>query len=97
MKNYESIGFKINVQALAAGIYEMIKKHPDGACMTMGMFPAGIMESFEKGLKDKIPDTFYSKVAGEVINWGKDIRKDITHQVCTEILALACRERVCIV
>lgn len=89
MKTYESIGIFVNITNIAKGLYQMIKESPNGACITLGMFPAELMEALNKQLKSRIPDSFYSQTAGEVIDYGKEIRQEIEHEVCCKILELA--------
>ena len=83
--------FTANIDKLATGLWEMIQTHPDGDCMALGMFPADIMDIFDRGLKEKIPNEF---VTGTGENWkehtdGAQIRSDIHRQVTCAVLHLA--------
>ena len=40
--------FTVDVDNLATGLWELIQAHPDSACMTLGMFPADIMDIFDR-------------------------------------------------
>lgn len=94
MRSYKHLGIDCDVVKLSAGMYELMKDRPR---LRYGMLPAEMMESFEQGLKVKIPDRFYSRTAGELVEYGKKIREEIEHEVCCEILRLATEEGICIV
>ena len=84
--------FTANIDKLATGLWEMIQTHPDSDCMALGMFPADIMDIFDRGLKEKIPNEYvtdcgtgYRKEHFD----GAQIRSDIHRQVTCAILRLA--------
>lgn len=89
-------GLTINTDKIAEGLYEMIKEHPDGACMRLGMFPALIMTCLEDALKSRIPDSYLDHETLEAID-GKAIRQEVEHEICCKILSLATDEGFCIV
>ena len=92
--------FKVDIDAIASRLLEMINEHKDGACMSLGMFPAEIMESFEGSLKRKIPDCYqWTHGDGEVTGHedGKSIRRGIRKDVCGAVLRLACASGKCLV
>lgn len=91
----EFYGVTVNVNKLAEGLLKLIYEHPDGACMTYGMFPSSIMEAFEKALKQKVPDCYH---LGDLIERdGEEVRRQIEHAVCCKILDLATKQGFCIV
>jgi len=77
---------KINIEKLADGLLQMIQEHPDGACLTLGMLPAEIMECFEKNLEIKLPGDTY-----------KELRRDTVRNVTVAILRQATKQNLCIV
>lgn len=86
----------VKIDHLASGLYQMIKEHPDGACLRLGMFPNQIMECLDKALADVIPDAYIDRETLDEVD-GRQIRQDITHDVCCKILELATNEGFCIV
>ena len=90
-------GFKIQLEPLARGIYEMCRSHPDSACMCLGMLPADIMTLLDKLLKEKIPDTYI--VDHDALNPidGKSYRSDLTHQIVCKILDFASADNILMV
>lgn len=58
--------FTVDVDAIAAGMLEMIEDHPDGACLALGMLPAEIMLTLERALEVKIPDEYFTLTTGKV-------------------------------
>lgn len=52
----DSETLSVNVEAIAAGIADMIEDHPHGGCVTLGMLPADLMRSFETALERKVSD-----------------------------------------
>ena len=95
MKHYNS-NISVNLNELAFNLYQLIKECPDSACITLGMFPAKIMTSFERVLKHKIPDKYLDSKTLEEVD-GKSIRQEIEHDVCCKILELATNDETCIV
>lgn len=89
-------GINVCVEDIADTLYEMIKEHPDGACLRLGMFPAQIMECFTNGLKERIPENYIIAGTTETAR-GKDTIQEIEHAVCCKILELATNEGYCIV
>ena len=84
--------FTVDVDNLATGLWKMIQAHPDSACMTLGMLPADIMDIFDRGLKEKIPNEYVT--AGPGIGWqehndGAQIRSNIHREVTCAILRMA--------
>ena len=77
---------KVNTEKLAAGILEIIQEHPDGACLSLGMLPADVMECFEKNVEAKLPGETH-----------KETRREIVKNVTVEILKQATRKNICIV
>lgn len=92
-------GFDINTDKIAEGILGMIRRHPDGACMTLGMFPADIMDCLERVLKEKIPDHYLHVNDRNPLQEidGKEVRREVTRAVCSRVLALASESGLCIV
>lgn len=85
-------GITIDVEKLASGLLEMIDDHPDGACMSLGMFPADIMTVFDRQLARKVPDHYvYDGCEFD----GKETRRKITHMITVEILKQATESGVC--
>lgn len=89
-------GIKVDTDKIAIGMYAMIKEHPDGDCLRLGMFPAQLMECLEKSLKERIPDSYLDRESLEAID-GKEIRQEIEHAVCCKILEMATDGGFCIV
>lgn len=91
MSNQYHPAFNIDVKALAAGLVEMIQEHPQGACFKLGMFPADLMQAFENGLKEKIPDVFHWNNAPTldqaICENGAEIRAQIVKDVCASALS----------
>lgn len=87
MKQYHP-SIKVDVEAMAKGLVEMIKTHPDGACFSFGMFPADLMEIFDRELARKVPDEFVREIGNDsgVCTNGKRLREQITKDVCAECL-----------
>lgn len=85
MQNTTTTGFRVHadVDKLAGGMLELIQTHPDAQCLTLGMLPAGLMESFETQMADRVPDAAACK--------------DITHAVTVRILQLATKRGLCLV
>ena len=86
--------YTIDIDAISTGILEMIDDHPDGACLRLGMLPAGIMESFERNLQAKIP-AFYIWEGREYLD-GAEIREDINHAVVCAVLRKASASGKCL-
>lgn len=85
-------GFTVDIEAVAAGLYQMCREHKNGGCMALGMLPAEIMDSFERMLAEKIPDRFF--VNGERID-GKKLRAEAVHAITVAILKRATNDGVC--
>lgn len=91
---------EIDIDKLADGIYELIKEHPDGRCLSLGMLPADLMITFEKMLENKIPDEFIlpsSKLKNlddMVIYDGCRIRRGIINEMNKRILDRAEKEGI---
>ena len=84
--------FTVNTEKLAAGLWEIIQAHPDGACMTLGMFPADVMDVFDRGLKEKIPNEYVTGCGTgnrKEHNDGEQIRSNIHREVSCAILCMA--------
>lgn len=88
-------GIKINIDMLAMGLYTLILKHPNGACLCYGMFPADLMDKLERELAKKIPDCYHTGDVNAVD--GKRVRNAIIQQLCSKILSLATKAGTCIV
>lgn len=84
---------KIDHDKIAEGLWSIIKTHPHGACISLGMLPADIMEAFEANLKRKIPDHF---IDTETLTEhdGRETRQETVHTVCCKIYALAKKKGV---
>lgn len=91
---------EINIDKLADGVYELIKEHPDGRCLSLGMLPADLMITFERMLKDKIPDEFIlsskklKSIDEMVIHDGSRMRKGIMNEISKRILDRAEKEGI---
>ena len=84
--------FTVDVDNLATGLWEMIQAHPDSACMTLGMFPADIMDIFDRGLKEKIPNEYVTGCGTgnrKEHHDGEQIRSNIHREVTCAILRIA--------
>lgn len=85
--------FTVDVDAIAAGIRKMIDRHPDRACVALGMLPADIMLCLDKSLEEKIPTDYYLPGAGNLDGRfredGARIRKEIAHAVTVAIYRLS--------
>jgi len=88
-----SVKMTSDVEKMAAGVLKMIENHPHGSCLRLGMFPADIMESFEKSLKERIPDNRESD--GGAHTGGKEIRREVSRAVTSRILHLATERGIC--
>lgn len=98
MKEYVNGSIKADIEKLSKSLYEMIKKHPDGHCLSMGMLPASLMNILEINLKSRIKDEFIDKTypVGEMFRTdGAKIRREIVHEVSCSILKLATQDGVC--
>lgn len=95
MKKTYGPGITVDVDAIARGLFELCKEHPDGACLRFGMLPAQVMESFERNLKPKIPDLYFhtDNVLGEIN--GKRIRQAVVNDVAARIIGLATESGIC--
>jgi hypothetical protein len=82
-------GFKIDEDKIAAGLWEMIKEHPDFACVRLGMLPAEIMNSLEREFEERIPDIYF--VSGDPLFTikGEQYRHKVLHSITCKILNLA--------
>lgn len=93
--------FTINVDALAAGLLEIIEEHPHGSCLALGMLPADVMATFEAGLEEKIPDAFHDPTAEDIDERirtdGAEIRRTVSHAVTAAILRQATEQGKCVV
>ena len=89
-------GIEVAIDHIAKDLYSLIKEHPDGACLRLGMFPAPIMEAFTNGLKKRIPTDYTIKGDDSVYKASETIQ-EIEHLVCCKILELATNEGYCIV
>jgi hypothetical protein len=92
-KTYNGV-FTVNTQKIAEGLWKMIQGHPDASVMAFGMFPADVMNAFDDGLKEKIPDDYVTGRGSqdevyEEHNDGAQVRSRITKDVCVVILGLA--------
>ena len=85
--------FTVNVASLATGLWGMIQAHPDGyACIGFGMFPADVMDVFDRGLKEKIPNEYVTGCGSgnrKEHNDGEQIRSNIHREVSCAILCIA--------
>jgi hypothetical protein len=95
-KHYAT-GITANPAALGQGLYDMMRAHPDGACLRFGMLVAGIMESFDRNLAEKIPDGELTHLPSHSdVGDGKAVRAKITHDVTVEVLRIATADGWCI-
>lgn len=92
-------GLKVDIEKLSKGFYNLIKEHPDGACLRLGMFPHDIMNFLEKGIKAKLHNSdSYTLIAyPEHTYKTKETIEAVVHDVCCKILQLATDEGYCIV
>src|SRR5690606_5091882 len=93
--------FTVHIDPMAERMLELIQRHPDGACIVLGMLPADIMQSFDVMLRERIPDHFIDPAA-EVIDDlfrsdGAWIRQQIIHKVTVAILQKAAERGLCMV
>ena len=92
MKTYHP-AITVETKKLAASLVKLIHESPDGRCFKFGMFPAGLMEIFEKKLQERIPDSFYYKDGDKLEDRICDRGAEITKDVCFEAL----KSRHCLV
>lgn len=92
-------GLNINIEAIAAGLLNLIREHPHGGCLVFGMLPADLMESLDQGLKDKIPDCYHwsDEADSGIVEDGQAIRAEVTHAITCRVLTLASEAGECIV
>jgi hypothetical protein len=93
--------FTVNVEALAAGILQIIDEHRDGACLTLGMLPADVMFTLDRLLEEKIPDTYYdpdgATLEDRIRTDGAEIRREVSRAVSVAILRQASEQGKCLV
>lgn len=97
MRTYQQHGLKIDITAIANGIWDMLPRD-DKACFTLGMAPAIWMERVETLMKQKLenlagidPAVQYGGVS---LTLKKDIVKDIMHEFYLGLLDCAKAEGV---
>jgi hypothetical protein len=93
--------FTVHIDPMAERMLGLIQRHPDGACLSLGMLPADIMQSFDVMLRQRIPDHYLDPDA-ERIEFlfredGAWIRQQIIHKVTVAILQKATERGLCVV
>ncbi len=96
-------GIKVDVDRLALGLFRLMLDHRDGSCMTVGMLVAEIMDSFDRGLGEKLSAEAVgnSHIAnGLVVPINADdtaarIRRAVSRDVAARVIGIATEKGIC--
>jgi hypothetical protein len=99
----------INTEKIALGVLGMIKEHPQGECIQLGMLPADIMESLERSMiiklaflddADDLTTAQLKELAGQCMHGGvivSEIVKDAMREISSKVISYASASGLCVV